>query len=42
MKLVNLAAPGEGIKISKAKGFTYTKHKFSFYEHIQNRRENGK
>ena len=35
LKLIGLEPPGEGIKISKAKGFTYTDHKFSFFENMQ-------
>lgn len=32
MKLLGLDTPGEGIEISRSKGFTYTNHGFSFYE----------
>ena len=32
MKLVGLEPKGEGIEISKSKGFAYTNHDFSLYE----------
>ena len=32
MKLIGLEPTGDGIKISKEKGFEYTNHDFSFYE----------
>ena len=35
MKLIGLLPPGEGIEISKKKGFKYTNHDFSFYERIR-------
>ena len=35
MMWVGLEPPGEGIKISRQKGFSYTNHDFSFYEKIK-------
>jgi len=35
MQLIGLDPPGEGIEISKKKGFEYTDHNFSFYEKIR-------
>lgn len=35
LKLLGINPPGEGIAISKEKGFTYTNHDFSFYEKIR-------
>ena len=35
MMWVGLEPPGEGIKISRRKGFSYTNHDFSFYEKIK-------
>lgn len=37
MKLIGLKPVGEGIKISKAKGFSYTNHDFALYEKIRER-----
>jgi GDPmannose 4,6-dehydratase len=37
MKMIGLKPVGEGIKISKDKGFKYTNHDFSFYEGIKER-----
>jgi len=37
MKLAGLEPIGEGIEISKGKGFTYTNHDFSLYEKISER-----
>ncbi|MEW6088377.1 MAG: GDP-mannose 4,6-dehydratase [bacterium] len=34
LRLIGLDAPGEGIEISKKKGFEYTNHDFAFYEKI--------
>ena len=31
LKLAGLEPPGEGIAISKSKGFGYTNHDFTFY-----------
>jgi GDPmannose 4,6-dehydratase len=39
MKLIGLEPPGEGIKISKKKGFEYTDHDFSFYEKIRKEKQ---
>lgn len=36
MKLSGMKPIGEGVKISKHKGFSYTNHDFSFYERINN------
>jgi GDPmannose 4,6-dehydratase len=41
LKLIGREPPGEGIKICNAKGFSYTEHKFSFYENMQRDLENG-
>jgi len=35
MLLVGLTPPGEGIRISREKGYTWTNHEFSFYEKIR-------
>jgi len=35
MKLLGLTPPGEGIAASKKRGFKYTNHDFSFYEHAR-------
>jgi GDPmannose 4,6-dehydratase len=35
LKMIGIEAPGEGINICQCKGFTYTKHDFSFYERIR-------
>ncbi len=35
LKLLGINSPGEGIAISKKKGFLYTNHDFSFYEKIR-------
>jgi len=35
MLMVGLEPPGEGIKISEKKGFSYTNHKFSLHERIK-------
>lgn len=35
MQLAGLKPGGEGIAISKKKGFDYTNHDFSFYEKIR-------
>jgi GDPmannose 4,6-dehydratase len=35
LKIVDIEPPGEGIEISKGKGFTYTNHDFSLYEKIR-------
>jgi GDPmannose 4,6-dehydratase len=37
LKMARIEPPGEGIKISQQKGFTYTRHDFSFYENIKER-----
>jgi GDPmannose 4,6-dehydratase len=37
MKQVGLEPPGEGIEISKKKGFSYTNHDFAFYSRIRER-----
>jgi GDPmannose 4,6-dehydratase len=37
LKMVRLDPPGEGIRISKQKGFGYTNHDFSFSESIRER-----
>jgi len=37
MKRAGLEPPGEGIKISKTKGFSYTNHDFAFYSRIRER-----
>jgi GDPmannose 4,6-dehydratase len=37
LKMVSIQPPGEGIRISHLKGFTYTNHDFSFYEKITER-----
>lgn len=37
LKMVSIEPPGEGIRISKQKGFTYTNHDFAFYEKITER-----
>ena len=37
LKMVSIEPPGEGIRISKPKGFAYTNHDFSFYEKIKER-----
>lgn len=37
IKLIGLRPPGEGIEISRTRGFAYTNHDFSFYE--KNREE---
>jgi GDPmannose 4,6-dehydratase len=37
MKMIGLNPVGEGIKISKEKGFKYTNHDFSFYEGVKER-----
>lgn len=37
MKAVDIDYPGEGIEISKSKGFKYTNHDFSFYENMKKR-----
>ncbi len=37
LKMVHLDPPGEGIRISKQKGFDYTNHDFSFSERIKER-----
>jgi GDPmannose 4,6-dehydratase len=35
MKLIGLEPPGEGVRISEAKGFDYTNHDISFYARIE-------
>ena len=37
LKMGSIEPPGEGIRISKAKGFAYTNHDFSLYEKIRER-----
>lgn len=37
LKMVSIDPPGEGIRISKLKGFDYTNHDFAFYEKITER-----
>ena len=37
MKQIGLEPPGEGIEISKKKGFSYTNHDFAFYSRIRER-----
>ena len=37
LKMVSIKPSGDGIRISKVKGFTYTNHDFSFYEGIRER-----
>jgi GDPmannose 4,6-dehydratase len=37
LKMVHIDPPGEGIRISRQKGFSYTNHDFSFYEKIRER-----
>jgi GDPmannose 4,6-dehydratase len=37
LKMVHIDPPGEGIQISRRKGFDYTNHDFSFYEKIKER-----
>jgi GDPmannose 4,6-dehydratase len=37
MKIIGLVPVGEGIKISKEKGFKYTNHDFSFYGGVKER-----
>lgn len=37
LRMVSIEPPGEGIRISKAKGFSYTNHDFSLYEKIGGR-----
>jgi GDPmannose 4,6-dehydratase len=37
LRMVHINPPGEGIQISKRKGFDYTNHDFSFYEKIKER-----
>ena len=35
LKLVGIAPPGKGIKMNHKKGFSWTEHRFSFYEKIR-------
>lgn len=35
MKVLGLESPGEGMKVSRDKGFSYTNHDFSLYEKIK-------
>jgi GDPmannose 4,6-dehydratase len=34
LKMAGIRPPGEGIKASQSKGFTYTKHDFALHERI--------